>query len=79
MTLGGEVTAKMVNIPDSTDAVELLILDCSGRQVMTRYFQHLGISVGMAWLYCLGPGLLNLQYFLWKNSPPVDCIRNMFT
>ena len=35
MTLGGEVLTKLVNIPDSTDAVELVIIDCSGRPVYT--------------------------------------------
>ena len=35
MTLGGEVLTRLVNIPDSTDAVELVIIDCSGRAVYT--------------------------------------------
>ena len=47
MTLGGEVgffslnsfplcqvSSKLVHIPDTSDAVELLILDCSGRKVI---------------------------------------------
>ena len=34
MTLGGEVLTKLVHIPDTTDSVELLILDCSGREVL---------------------------------------------
>jgi transport family protein 27 len=33
MTLGGEVITRLVNIPDSTDAVELVIIDCSGRTI----------------------------------------------
>jgi len=36
MTLGGEVSSKLVHIPDTSDAVELLILDCSGRKVYTE-------------------------------------------
>jgi len=33
MTLGGEVLTRLVNIPDSTDGVELVMIDCSGRAV----------------------------------------------
>jgi len=38
MTLGAEVASKLVHIPDTSDAVELLILDCSGREV---YADHI--------------------------------------
>ena len=33
MTLGSEVATRTVNIPDSSDAVELVVLDCSGREI----------------------------------------------
>ena len=29
-----QVASKLVHIPDTSDAVELLILDCSGREVI---------------------------------------------
>ena len=31
MTLGGDVLSRTINIPDTTDAVELVMIDCSGR------------------------------------------------
>ena len=33
MTLSGEVLTRLVNIPDSTDAVKLVIIDCYGRDI----------------------------------------------
>ena len=32
--LVSQVASKLVHIPDTSDAVELLILDCSGREVI---------------------------------------------
>ena len=31
MTLGGDVQSRTINIPDTSDAVELVMIDCSGR------------------------------------------------
>lgn len=38
-----QVSSKLVHIPDTSDAVELLILDCSGRKVITQltHLKHL--------------------------------------
>ena len=33
MTLGGDVQSRTINIPDTSDAVELVMIDCSGRSV----------------------------------------------
>ena len=33
MTLAGDVQSRTINIPDTSDAVELVIIDCSGRPV----------------------------------------------
>ena len=33
MTLGADVHSKVVNIPDSGDGVELVLVDCSGRDI----------------------------------------------
>ena len=34
MFILSQVASKLVHIPDTSDAVELLILDCSGREVI---------------------------------------------
>ena len=33
MTLGVDVLTRTINIPDSSDAVELIIIDCSGKTI----------------------------------------------
>ena len=33
MTLGADVVTKTINIPDTSDAVELVMVDCSGKAV----------------------------------------------
>ena len=33
MTLGADVLTRTINIPDSTDTVELILIDCSGKTI----------------------------------------------
>lgn len=33
MTLGADVLTRIINIPDSNDTVELILIDCSGKTI----------------------------------------------
>ena len=41
MTLGGDVLSRTINIPDTSDAVELVMIDCSGRAVYNDMLNRL--------------------------------------
>lgn len=46
MTVGGELTVKSVNIPDTKDSVELYLVDTAGQKIFAslaeQYWQHAG-------------------------------------
>ena len=44
MTLGADVVTKTINIPDTSDAVELVMVDCSGKAVNHDILAKVSIS-----------------------------------